>query len=1295
MTKVFQPTSLSQADQATVGYYSQNAAEFFASTVDVDMTPLYERFLKHLPARASILDAGCGSGRDARAFANRGFEVTAFDASPALAVLASKHCGFEVSVRQFSEVNEVDAYDGVWCCASLLHVPRLELPFQIEQLWQTLRPSGLFYASFKLGPGERLHNGRSFTDIDEVTLRLLFESLPCVDRVEIWITDDQRPDRAEQWVNVLAARAPMTKLKLITGGSDPFLPHLSHAIAQANEIDIAVAFVKVTGMRLLMPDLLEALGHSHNNEPVRCRIRILTSDYLDVTDPEALRLLLLLQERGAEIRIFSTLNGGSFHLKAYIFSSTSNDKSVKGTTFIGSSNITGQALQEGLEWNYRVCFPDDAGFFETRQRFDELFNNEKSVSLTNAWVVAYEKRRTQPLLPIAPGSNERESLPTPNRIQREALDALSRTRKVGYRRGLVVLATGLDKTWLAAFDAVAMQAKRVLFVAHREEILSQAGETFLRIRPNSRVGFYMGKNRDIEADILCASVQTLTNVHHLERFSPEHFDYIVVDEFHHAAASTYRRLLSHFAPSFLLGITATPERSDQSDILSLCDDNLIFTCDLFAGIEAKLLSPFHYFGILDESVNYTEIPWRNGRFDPEHLSMQLATYARANHALKEWENRAQQRTLAFCVSTRHADFMAEHFSRKGIASAAVYAGSNMGRAEALDGLKSGKLQIIFSVDLFNEGLDLPEIDTVMMLRPTESKILFLQQLGRGLRRSDNKEKLVVLDFIGNHHSFLHKPQALFQAGTTYKALARFARTAELGELVIPEGCLVNFHLGLIDFLKSLDSSGISTEYEALKASLGRRPTLTEFYRSGANLRNLRQQHGSWLRLVGEMGDLSEEETSVVSRHALFLREVEMTAMTKCFKMILLEALLELDGLEKVLPLGALCKRSWQVLDRRKAFLGDLPDQRFDTEDGDSPGWQAYWRNNPVKAWTGGNHASNDSAFFQVVDENFKFLQAKDVSNGPVLKNLTQEIIDYRLAAYEVRQALQTETPTASLVPSDGEENLVPYFPDLNLAVGHTHTGLANNIAQCSLPSRYGTLDAARHFIVQAPTSLITSDGKSIAKGDFLLMERIDTKGFNTPFNSVAAVEGENAQDDGYQIVLRVIGVGPLGTPVLNALDSAYSNVAVTEKMQARAQLISVVDRLDMAMGRSFMREEIPELFGEKFSPGNWNSGHVVFSDRKIHILLVTLNKQGKSDQHRYHDYWIDKHNFHWQSQNSTTPSSKKGQDIIEHVKREICIHLFVRETKLNAGKGAPFVYHGKVTYLSHTGSSPMSVIFRV
>jgi len=274
----------------------------------------------------------------------------------------------------------------------------------------------------------------------------------------------------------LAFRATGPDQRLVTGGDDHFLPHLSAAFAQSNQADLAVAFVKTTGLRLLWPDLqvMAEAGGIH-------RVRVLTSDYLDITDPEALRLLLLLQESGAEVRVYTTQNQGSFHLKAYLFARVDGDQLVSGTAFIGSSNISRQALRDGLEWNYRVVYPQDSGYLEARDRFEELFANPKSIALTDSWIEAYEQRRLPPSRSVAPGSHEQEAPPEPNEIQQDALRALAETRNNGYRRGLVVLATGLGKTWLAAFDAVRMGARRILFVAHREEILNQAASTFIRI----------------------------------------------------------------------------------------------------------------------------------------------------------------------------------------------------------------------------------------------------------------------------------------------------------------------------------------------------------------------------------------------------------------------------------------------------------------------------------------------------------------------------------------------------------------------------------------------------------------------------------------------------------------------------------------------------------------------------------------------------------------------------------------------------------------------------------------------
>ena len=1260
------------------------------------MAEPHARFLAYVPAGGMILDAGCGSGRDSHAFMAHGYRVSAFDASPELARLASELIGQAVATRTFDHVEERACYDGVWACASLLHLREHEIPGALTRLWAALKPEGVFYLSFKLGEGERTHNGRHFTDATEARLRSWLPQLGGVESVEFWVTKDHRPEREnESWLNAVIRRSTSPPRKLVTGErEDPFLPQLCASIAHADEIDLAVAFVKITGLRLLLPDLQTALGCGETGVRRRARVRIVTSDYLDVTDPDSLRLLMLLQQQGAQVRVFEA-RGSSFHMKAYVFAHFVDDRRLHGTAFIGSSNISRQALTDGLEWNYRVDYPGDDGFLEARARFEVVFRDRRTVPLTDGWIDAYEARRIPPPRAIAPGSEEKEAPPNPTPIQIEALEALAKTRVDGYHRALVVLATGLGKTWLAAFDAQQMGARRVLFVAHREEILNQAAETFLRIRPRARVGFFMGQVHDTQVDVLCASVQTLGRLAHLSRFAPQHFDYIVVDEFHHAAAPTYRQLLRHFAPQFLIGLTATPDRTDQSDILSLCDDNLVYTCNLFAGVTAGLLAPFHYFGIWDESVNYKEISWRNGRFDPEQLSNKLATLARARHALRQWRDKAQLRTLAFCVSVRHAEYMAGQFQKDGIAAAAVYSGSEMSRGDALAQLSDGRLKVIFSVDLFSEGVDLPSIDTVLMLRPTESKILFLQQLGRGLRKSDGKEKLVVLDFIGNHHSFLHKPQALGQIGASFHDLATFARQVETRQLMLPPGCFINYDLALIDFLKSLDGGGIAQEYEALKAAMGRRPTLAEFYRSGANVRRALKEYGSWFEFIKAMNDLVDDEVPVATGFRNFLREVEITAMTLSYKMVLLDAFQELDGWRTPPSLAALAQRSWQVMQRRRPLLADLPEPMRETADGASVSWQRYWRDNPVNAWVGGDAMTAGKAFFKADAQHFEPTFSINELDSAILATLVQELVDYRLASYGSRRA--AAAGGNNVIPLSRRETArmeLPYFPDLKIACGHFRAASSEVTEHRSLGTGYGRIDPARHFIARATGNSMNGGKKPIMDGDYLLLELVSPTNAGSITGSVMAIERQDESGDN-QYLLRVVTKAADGTHVLKANNPDYSDMVATDEMRTLARLKAVIDPLELEVGESFMREEIPALFGQQFNPGNWNVGHVVLDDQKAQILLVTLNKQGKAEDHRYLDHWIDEHSFHWQTQNSTKPEGKRGQQIIQHEKLGLAIHLFVREHKLQAGKAAPFVYFGKVRYRSHTGSAPMSVVLEV
>ena len=1273
----------------TIRYYDNHADDFVQSTFAVSMEALYAEFLPLISAGGQILDAGCGSGRDALYFHQLGYRVTAFDGSRAIAALACQQTGLPVAHRSFADVHEASCYDGIWACASLLHLPQPDMPLAIARLWQALKPNGTLYMSFKVGSGERQHQGRHFTDADESQATEWLEPLPGKANCRMWRTADQRPDRNEEWLNILVSKQAAPHERLTTGGKEHhFLPKLCQAIKAADQIDMAVAFVKTTGLNLLMPDLTDALLR---DPPAR--VRILTSDYLDITDPEALRKLMLLQEHGAQIRLFES-QGQGFHMKAYLFAGRCNNQHCWGRAFIGSSNISRQALQHGLEWNYQIDHPPEVGYLEAASRFEELYQHPKTVALTDGWIDAYAQRRQEPQL-IEPGSTEQEPPPTPHAVQEQALAALIQTREDGYRRGLVVLATGLGKTWLSAFDAVQMGARRILFVAHREEILYQAADTFVRIKPDSRVGFYMGRQRDTQVDVLCASVQTLGKHMHLERFSPQHFDYVVVDEFHHAAAPTYHRLLNYFAPQFLLGLTATPDRTDRSDILSLCDDNLVFEYPLFEGVRGEFLVPFHYYGIFDENVDYAEIPWRNGQFDPNLLANKLATLGRARHALREWRKHKQSRTLAFCVSRQHANFMAEQFRKQGIAAAAVHGESELSRGEALERLNDGQLEVVFSVDLFNEGVDLPAIDTVLLLRPTESKILFLQQIGRGLRHSEatEKDKLVVLDFVGNHQSFLHKPQALMGQAMNHRQLAEFARDAEAGRLDLPEGCFVNYDLAVINFLKSLDQQGAEKDYQALKDTLGRRPTLTEYYHFGANLRQTRQQHGSWFGLLRDVGDLSDTEAMLFQQHEPFLKEIETTAMTKSFKMILLQAFQQLGGWQSAPTLATLAKESWGVMQRRPKLLPEVAEKVRDT-DGTDAAWQKYWKKNPVDHWT-----NKTPALFRVEEDRLTPAFALPPDETDTFEGMVQELIDYRLASYEARVSARPDSGTTdNIVPISTTGTELPYFSSLKIACGHFRNSQAEAEEYRALGSGYGRLDPSRHFIARASGNSMNGGKWPILDGDYLLLEHVNPSQAGSITGKTLAIERLDDAGD-TQYLLRTVQKLETGEYVLKAANPDYDDIVVTpelsEQLRTFARLQSVVSALDMMVGQELMREDIPELFGETFNPGNWNSGHVVLENANAQVLLVTLNKQGKAEDRRYVDHWIDERTFHWQTQRATTPESKRGRELINHKSLGQSIHLFVRENKLRAGKAAPFTYHGPVEYQRHEGSAPMSVVFQL
>lgn len=970
---------------------------------------------------------------------------------------------------------------------------------------------------------------------------------------------------------------------LLTVGSvaDPLLPKLITAINQATDIDISVSFVQPSGLQLLLPALQDALANG-------CSLSLLTSDYLLITSPIALRQLLLLAERGATIKVFCCQPDVGFHMKAYIFTrnalaTQSSPHLPSGCAYIGSSNISKAALTLSHEWSLRYQYignqiPED--FAHIRQQFAAIFAHPQSKLLDEALLAAYTARyqANQNALSVKP-ENEAEPDFIPNSAQQEALAALAVSRQQGFQRGLVVLATGMGKTWLAAFDAKQMAAKKVLFVAHREEILVQAQQTFSWLNPGLSSGLYLSAHKHKHSDLLFASVQTLCKTAHLQQFSPDHFDYVVIDEFHHAVGDSYQAILSYFQPRFLLGLTATPERTDQADILALCDHNLVYSRNLVHGIEDSILVPFHYHGIHDPYVNYQEIPWRNGRFDPTALNAAFATRKRAAHIFKYWQQHKQSRTLAFCISRKHADFMAAYFQQQGVAAAAVYQGSELRRNAALSQLEQGKLAVIFSVDLFNEGTDLPSIDTLLMLRPTESKILFLQQLGRGLRKSTatGKQYLQVVDFIGNHRSFLLKPATLFN-NSSAKTLVNMAQHHPM----LAEGCYINFAPEVVQFWQQLVKDLRNTaaeDYQTLANELGHRPTAAEFYAAGYDFSKVRKQHGSWFELVAaQQAEPALQE--LVKRYRLFLlRGVESTAMAKSFKMIMLRAFLDLNGLQQPVRLSDLAEKSWHIIWRRPDWAKQDILPALHQASATSEKWLRYWLANPVRFYCKQDQ-QDQAAWFKHDDHTIQLNFAVDNADVPQLGVLLNELIDYRLANYakqrllneqspqqseQVAQVAPTfivdQTPALSLAPVatalTEAANTIPYYPALKIACGHFGRGTPDNVELMALSAQYGQLDAKRHFIAPAKGNSMNGGKQPIADGDLLLLEWVTPSSAGSISNNVMAIELlDEAGDATY--LLRVVKKQANGGYVLKANNPAYSDLLATDNMRTFARLKSII-----------------------------------------------------------------------------------------------------------------------------------------
>ena len=672
---------------------------------------------------------------------------------------------------------------------------------------------------------------------------------------------------------------------------------LLKSFQKAGSVDIIVSFLMESGVNMLIKHLGNALKRG-------AKIRILTGNYLGITQPSALYLIKRKLGNQIDLRFYNEKNR-SFHPKSYIFHYEDYSE-----IYIGSSNISRSALTSGIEWNYRFRSTTDPEsydkFYET---FEDLFQNH-SIAIDDEELRKYSKNWHKPAVSKdlerydAESEDEKvKELFEPRGAQIEALCTLEHTRAEGARRALISAATGVGKTYLAAFDSE--KYKRVLFVAHKEEILRQAANSFQNVRKSDDYGFFDGDEKCTDKSVIFASVATLGKSEYLNEtyFSKDYFDYVVIDEFHHAVNDQYMRIVEYFKPQFLLGLTATPERMDGRNIYEICDYNVPYEISLKDAINKGMLVPFHYYGIFDKT-DYSQLHQVRGKYDDRELNQTyIGNERRYELIYKNYCKYGSKRALGFCCSKEHAKDMAKEFCRRGIPSVAVYSDAHgeytEDRSIAIQKLMQGEIRVIFSVDMFNEGVDIPAVDMVMFLRPTESPIVFLQQLGRGLRKSMGKEYLNVLDFIGNYEKagrvrFLLTGKT-FSETKTYNPADRTD---------YPDDCMIDFDLELIDLFAEMDKRTLRVkdcirgEYYRVKNLLDKSPSRLELFTyMDDDVYQLAMQHSKenpfkrYLDYKKELDELSEDESAFLQdiNGREFIHLIETTNMTKVYKMPVLMA----------------------------------------------------------------------------------------------------------------------------------------------------------------------------------------------------------------------------------------------------------------------------------------------------------------------------------------------------------------------------------------------------------------------
>lgn len=639
---------------------------------------------------------------------------------------------------------------------------------------------------------------RIVSTIKNETKEADFDALSVAERAEqlLALFDKQNSILAlDEKANIIRPETSIAQSSLFTGAihEPQMFTELKKEIVSCNKIDMLVSFIKWSGLRLIIDELTTFTQNGGE-------LRIITTSYMGATDVKAIEELRKLQN--AQIKVSYDTKRTRLHAKTYVFYRNTGFT----TAYVGSSNLSNAAISSGLEWNVKVTKKD---LPETIDKIEATFESYWNSNEFEYYNESQKERLARALKAEKYFDTNNAEIYTmeiqPYSYQQEILDKLDAERTVrGYNNNLVVAATGTGKTVISALDFKRFKKQnigkpcRLLFVAHREEILKQSLYTFRAVLKDANFGeMFVGNYKPESIDNLFISIQTFNSQDFISKTTPDFYDYIIVDEFHHAAAPTYQKLLSYYQPKILLGLTATPERMDGKSILPYFDNRIAAEIRLPEAIDRKLLCPFQYFGVTD-NIDLDKLKWAAGGYDKGELSKiytlsGMIAERRADlvvsSVLKYVTDIDDVKGLGFCVSIEHAEFMSNYFNNQGI-SAMFLTGKSPDeeRKEARERLVTGKVKFIFVVDIYNEGVDIPEVNTVLFLRPTESLTIFLQQLGRGLRLSEDKECLTVLDFIGQankKYNFEDKFAALLS--NTTRSVTREIKD---GFISLPKGCYV-------------------------------------------------------------------------------------------------------------------------------------------------------------------------------------------------------------------------------------------------------------------------------------------------------------------------------------------------------------------------------------------------------------------------------------------------------------------------------------------------------------------------